>query len=47
VGPFGYLYLGNEKAPGNAGLADITVSLEVYRNNYLEFFGGSFNKICL
>ena len=47
LGPFGFLYLNSEKAPGNAGLADITLALEWFRNNYLEFFGGSLNKICL
>lgn len=47
LGPFGFLYLNSEKAPGNAGLADIALALEWYRDNYLEFFGGSFNKICL
>lgn len=47
LGPFGFLYLNSEKAPGNAGLADIVLALEWYRENYLEFFGGSFNKICL
>ncbi|CAF1073759.1 unnamed protein product, partial [Brachionus calyciflorus] len=47
VGPFGFLYLNNSLAPGNSGLADQVLAIEWYRENYLDFFGGSPDKVCL
>ena len=47
VGPFGFLYLNNSAAPGNAGLADQLKAIEWYREKYLLFFGGSMTDLCL
>lgn len=47
VGPFGFLFLNSSSAPGNAGLADQVMALEWYQENYLDYFGGSRDQICL
>ncbi|RNA44830.1 cholinesterase isoform X1 [Brachionus plicatilis] len=47
VGPFGFLFLNSSSAPGNAGLADQVMALEWYKENYLDYFGGSRDQICL
>lgn len=46
VGPFGFLYMGNDGAPGNAGLMDQTIALEWIYNN-IENFGGSKDSITI
>lgn len=47
VGPFGFLFLNSSSAPGNAGLADQVMALEWYKKNYMDYFGGSKDQICL
>lgn len=47
VGPFGFLFLNSSSAPGNAGLADQVLTLEWYKENYLDYFGGSRDQVCL
>ncbi len=47
VGPFGFLYLNSSAAPGNAGLADKILAIEWYKENYLDFFGGFTQNVCL
>ncbi|CAG2229736.1 Putative inactive carboxylesterase 4,Cholinesterase 2,Cholinesterase,Acetylcholinesterase [Mytilus edulis] len=46
VGPYGFLYMGNSEAPGNAGLLDQAVALEWIYNN-IESFGGSKDSITI
>lgn len=36
TGPFGFLYLNNTIAPGNAGLADQVMVIEWFRENYMR-----------
>lgn len=36
VGPFGFLYLNNSQAPGNAGLMDQVMVVEWYREHYMR-----------
>ena len=38
VGPLGFLYLKNQQAPGNAGLADIALSVEWFIKYYAPLF---------
>lgn len=47
VGPFGFLYLNNSAAPGNAAIADQIMAIEWYKTQYLDFFGGLTSSICL
>ncbi|XP_052097582.1 cholinesterase 2-like isoform X1 [Mytilus californianus] len=46
VGPYGFLYMGNSEAPGNAGLLDQVVALEWIYNN-IDYFGGSKDSITI
>lgn len=39
TGPFGFLYLNNEGAPGNAGLADQILAIQWFKEYYLPLFG--------
>lgn len=36
VGPFGFLFMNNSIAPGNAGLADQVMVVEWFRENYMR-----------
>jgi carboxylesterase type B len=47
TGPFGFLYLNSTRAPGNMGVADQIMAIEWYKENYLTYFGGSYNDMCL
>jgi len=47
VGPFGFLYLNRTQAPGNAGIADSIMAIEWYKQNYLKYFGGSNENMCI
>jgi len=47
VGPFGFLYLNKTQAPGNAGVADSIMAIEWYKQNYLKYFGGSNENMCV
>ena len=46
VGPFGFLTLGNNEAPGNAGMLDQVMALEWVRDN-IEHFGGDPEEVTL
>ena len=46
VGPFGFLTLGNNEAPGNAGMLDQLMALEWVRDNIANF-GGDPNQVTL
>lgn len=46
VSVFGFLYLGNEKAPGNAGLWDQLEALKWIQNN-VKVFGGNAKSVTL
>lgn len=46
LGPFGFLYLGNEEAPGNAGLMDQALGLKWVRDNAVNL-GGSPESITI
>lgn len=46
LGPFGFLYMGNNGAPGNAGLMDQVVALKWIYDN-IERFGGSKDSITI
>ena len=46
LGAFGWLYL-NDGIKGNMGLYDTLLAIEWYRTQYLKFFGGATNQLCL
>ncbi|XP_027195454.2 cholinesterase-like [Dermatophagoides pteronyssinus] len=46
LGPFGFLYSGNERAPGNQGVHDIILGLQWVKEN-IDRFGGNPNDITL
>ncbi|CAD5212151.1 unnamed protein product [Bursaphelenchus okinawaensis] len=46
VGPFGYLYLDDDDAPGNMGMLDQQMALHWIKEN-IHHFGGNPNAICL
>ncbi|THD22977.1 Acetyl cholinesterase [Fasciola hepatica] len=46
LGPFGFLYLGTEDAPGNQGLMDQAAALEWVREN-IAYFGGNPQQVTL
>ena len=47
LGVFGFLFMNNKRAPGNAGLADQIKAVEWYKENYLKFFGGSMSSLTM
>lgn len=46
LGPFGFLSLGTEDVPGNAGLKDQTLALKWVQTN-IEYFGGDPGKVTI
>ena len=46
VGPFGYLTLGVDEAPGNVGMLDQRMAMEWVRDN-IESFGGDPDQVTL
>jgi len=46
VGAFGFLYLGNDDAPGNMGLYDQALAIQWIKNN-IEAFGGNSGSLTL
>jgi carboxylesterase type B len=46
LGPFGFLYGGEESAPGNVGILDQIMALHWVRDN-IEYFGGDKNQITI
>jgi carboxylesterase type B len=46
LGPFGFLYGGEESAPGNVGILDQIMALHWVRDN-IEYFGGDPNQITI
>ena len=46
LGPFGFLSLGNEDVPGNAGLRDQSMALDWVKKNIARF-GGDNEKITI
>lgn len=46
LGALGFLCIGTEDAPGNAGLKDMVMALEWTRRN-IAFFGGDPNRITI
>ena len=46
IGPFGFLYGGNEEAPGNVGWYDQLFALQWVKEN-IKSFGGDPNKITI
>ena len=47
LGPLGWLYLNNTRVNGNAGLNDLALAVEWYRERYLALFGGHATRLCL
>ena len=46
LGPFGFLYAGNEQIPGNAGLYDQILALKWVKDN-IEAFGGDPHSVTI